>query len=138
MRDSRPKLLDALFDEILTLNKAPLNNVQWHARKLFQLNCAVKKLLPDQLRTWCRVANFRQGILVLEAANASWMMCLRHEQSALQSTLREKILPSLSSINIKINPSLMANSTYQIQRFQKTVVPTSSTSIPKSRRSRTE
>jgi hypothetical protein len=47
---------------------------------------------------------------VLEIANASWMMRLRYEQPALLSALRAQILPSLSSIDIRINPSLMAKS----------------------------
>jgi len=35
-------------------------------------------------------------------------MRLRYEQPALLSALRAQILPSLSSIDIRINPSLMA------------------------------
>lgn len=115
MRDSRPQLLDVLFDDALTADKAPLHNVQQHALALFKLNRAVKSLLPAQLHLWCRVANVRQGILVLEAANASWMMRLRYEQPILLSTLRAQILPSLSSIDIRINPGLMANGEHRVK-----------------------
>ncbi|MCX2957597.1 MAG: DciA family protein, partial [Serratia symbiotica] len=118
MRDSRPQLLDVLFDDALTADKAPLHNVQQHALALLRLNRAVKSLLPAQLHLWCRVANLRQGILVLEAANASWMMRLRYEQPMLLSTLRAQILPSLTSIDIRINPGLMANGEHRFKNTQ--------------------
>lgn len=120
MRDSRPQLLDALFDDSLTAEKGPLQNIQQRAIALLKLNRAVKGLLPAQLHPWCRVANFRQGILVLEAANASWMMRLRYEQPSLLSALRAQILPSLSSIDIRINPALMAKGDSQVKNALKT------------------
>ncbi|NIG62617.1 MAG: DUF721 domain-containing protein [Serratia symbiotica] len=118
MRDSRPQLLDVLFDDPLTADKLQLHNVQQQALALLKLNRAVKNLLPAQLHPWCRVANVRQGILVLEAANASWMMRLRYEQPILLSKLQAQILPSLSSINIRINPGLMANGEHRIKNTQ--------------------
>lgn len=115
MRDSRPQLLDALFDDDAAAEKGSLHNIQQRAIALLKLNRAVKGLLPSQLHPWCRVANFRQGILVLETANASWLMRLRYEQSSLLSALRAQILPSLSSIDIRINPTLMAKGHHQMQ-----------------------
>ena len=108
MRDSRPQLLDILFDDASSTEQSPLRNVQQRAAALLKLNRAVKGLLPAPMQPWCRVGNYRQGVLVLEIANASWMMRLRYEQPALLSALRAQILPSLSSIDIRINPSLMA------------------------------
>jgi hypothetical protein len=107
MRDSRPQLLDVLFDDASSADKSPLRLVQQRAAALLKLNRAVKGLLPTPMKPWCRVGNYRQGVLVLEIANASWMMRLRYEQPALLSALRAQILPSLSSIDIRINPSLM-------------------------------
>ncbi|WP_174634538.1 DUF721 domain-containing protein [Yersinia thracica] len=108
MRESRPQLLDILFDDAIAAENGSLHNVQQRATALVKLNRAVKGLLPSQLQPWCRVANYRQSVLVLETANASWLMRLRYEQPALLSALRAQILPSLSSIDIRINPSLMA------------------------------
>jgi hypothetical protein len=108
MRDSRPQLLDILFDDASSTEQSPLRIVQQRAAALLKLNRAVKGLLPAPMQPWCRVGNYRQGVLVLEIANASWMMRLRYEQPALLSALRAQILPSLSSIDIRINPSLMA------------------------------
>ena len=115
MRDSRPQLLDVLFDDASAGSKGPLHNVQQRAVALLKLNRAVKGLLPAPLHPLPR-ANFRQGILVLETANASWMMRLRYEQPALLSALRAQILPSLSSIDIRINPALMAKGSHRAKR----------------------
>ncbi|EPF20821.1 MULTISPECIES: DUF721 domain-containing protein [Cedecea] len=104
MRDSRPQSLENLFDD--AGQESMLQNVQQRAVALLRLNRAVKGILPAPLHPWCRVANFRQGILVLETANASWLMRLRYEQATLLSALRAQILPSLTSIDIRINPLL--------------------------------
>ncbi|PKH22732.1 hypothetical protein CIG19_12190 [Enterobacterales bacterium CwR94] len=106
MRDSRPQSLEHLFDE--TQDKSVLRQVQQRATVLVKLNRAVRGVLPAALHPWVRVANYRQSILVLEAANASWLMRLRYEQSALLSALRAQILPSLTAIDIRINPALAA------------------------------
>ncbi|MGK2959886.1 MAG: DUF721 domain-containing protein [Candidatus Malihini olakiniferum] len=108
MRDSSPQSLESLFDSVSEVNKGPLYDVQQHAIDLLKLNLAVKGLLPPQLHQWCRIANYRQDHLMLETANASWLMRLRYEQSTLLSALRAQILPSLASIDIRINPVLAA------------------------------
>lgn len=107
MRNNRPQLLDVFFDDASATDKSPLHVVQQRAVALLKLNRAVKSLLPTSMQQCCRVGNYRQSILVLEVANASWMMRLRYEQPALLSALRAQILPSLSSIDIRINPALM-------------------------------
>lgn len=114
MRDSRPKSIESFFD--MAQDKSMLQNVQQRAIVLNKLNRAVQGIIPAQLHPWCRVANFRQGILVIEAANASWMMRLRYEQSSLLSALRAQILPSLTSIDIRINPSLAAKGQESVQK----------------------
>lgn len=119
MRDSRPQSLDKLFEDAATVGKSPLQIIQQHAIALLKLNRAVLSLLPAQLHPWCRVANYRKQILVLEAGNASWMTRLRYEIPVLLSTLRSEILPSLSSIDIRINPSLMVKHDNNEQRFSK-------------------
>jgi len=45
--------------------------------------------------------------VVIEVANASWMTRLNYEKLNILSALRTSILPSLSSIDIRINPDLM-------------------------------
>ncbi|MTD27382.1 DUF721 domain-containing protein [Erwinia sorbitola] len=113
MRDSRPQSIDSFFD--MAQDQSVLQNVQQRAIALNKLNRAVQGVIPAQLHPWCRVANFRQGILVIETANASWLMRLRYEQSSLLSALRAQILPSLTSIDIRINPSLAAKGQESVQ-----------------------
>jgi len=113
MRDSRPQSIESFFDH--AQEKSALQNVQQRAIALNKLNRAVQGILPAQLHPWCRVANFRQGVLVIETANANWLMRLRYEQSSLLSALRAQILPSLTSIDIRINPSLAAKGQESVQ-----------------------
>ncbi|MBD2780042.1 DUF721 domain-containing protein [Xenorhabdus szentirmaii] len=122
MRDSRPKLLDTLFEDSVTVGKSPLQNIQQHTSALLKLNRVVLCLLPAQLQQWCRVANYRKQILVLEVGNASWMTRLRYEIPTLLSTLRSEILPSLSSIDIRINPSLMVKNSNHLQNSSKSLI----------------
>ncbi|MGV3345376.1 DUF721 domain-containing protein [Enterobacteriaceae bacterium LUAb1] len=114
MRNSRPQSLEYLFDEIQ--DKSVLYQIQQRAIILFRLNRAVQGILPAALHPWVRVANYRQGILVLEIASASWMMRLRYEQSSLLSALRAQILPSLTAIDIRINPVLAAKNAPVLQK----------------------
>lgn len=106
MLDSYPYPIDCLFDNTSEKCCVFLSHIQQHVIMLLKLNRAVNALLPAPLCFWCRVANVCQGIMVLEIANASWQMRLRYEQPQLLSALRAQILPSLSYIDIRINPSL--------------------------------
>jgi len=113
MRDSRPQSIESFFEA--TEGQSMLQSIQQRAIALNKLNRALQGIIPAQLHPWCRVANFRQGVLVLETANASWMMRLRYEQSSLLSALRAQILPSLTSIDIRINPTLAAKGQENVQ-----------------------
>lgn len=106
MRDNRPYPIDSLFSEAIEMNRVFLLKIQQRAIMLLKINCAVNALLPLPLRPWCRVANVRKGVMVLETANATCHWRLRYEQPQLLSALRGQILPSLLSINIRINPGL--------------------------------
>ncbi|OZI15369.1 hypothetical protein CE195_02125 [Sodalis-like symbiont of Philaenus spumarius] len=109
MRYSRPHPIDSLFSDAAETGRVSLSKIQQRAILLLKLTRAVNALLPTPLRPWCHVANVRQGVLVLETANASWKMRLRYEQPQLLSALRAQILPSLSSIDIRIHPGLARN-----------------------------
>ncbi|KYP97099.1 hypothetical protein BG74_05595 [Sodalis-like endosymbiont of Proechinophthirus fluctus] len=106
MHDGRPNPIDSLFSDNAEVGHVSLSKIKQRAIMLFNLNHAVNALLPALLRPWCRVANVRQGVIVLETANASWKMRLRYEEPQLLFALRGQILPSLSSIDIRINPGL--------------------------------
>ncbi|MCW2255500.1 hypothetical protein M2263_001591 [Providencia alcalifaciens] len=107
MRDSHPQALFDVLEESLAKTSSPLQTIQRNAKAINKLNQAVKGLLPTEVKPMCRVANYRNSILVIEVANASWMTRLNYEKLNLLSALRSSILPSLSSIDIRINPVLM-------------------------------
>ncbi|KJF78708.1 hypothetical protein UA45_04305 [Morganella morganii] len=109
MRDSQPVSLESLL-ESGTKDNNTLKSIQQRAVVLLKLNRAVLALLPAMLKPHCRVANYRKQLLILEVSNAAQMTRLRYELPALRSALRREILPSLSAIDIKINPSLMKSS----------------------------
>ncbi|WP_395479872.1 DUF721 domain-containing protein [Candidatus Curculioniphilus buchneri] len=106
MRNSHPYSINILLNNPVSIGQISLEKIQRRTIMLLKLNKAVTALLPGPLRPWCRVVNLRKGIMILETANATWKMRLRYEQTHLLSVLRLQILPSLSSINIKINPLL--------------------------------
>ncbi|MGL5952965.1 MULTISPECIES: DUF721 domain-containing protein [Providencia] len=107
MRDSHPQPLFNVLEESLSKTSNTLQTIQRNAKAILKLNQVVKNLLPAEIKPMCRVANYRNNIMVLEVANASWMTRLNYEKLNLLSALRTSILPSLSSIDIRINPDLI-------------------------------
>ncbi|MDF7666963.1 DciA family protein [Orbaceae bacterium ESL0727] len=83
-----------------------LSQIEERTSALFQLSRALDEILSKPLNEKCRVANYRQGILVIEVSSASWLTRLKYEQSNVLSALRQKVLPALSSIQYQINPDL--------------------------------
>ncbi|VFP83157.1 DUF721 domain-containing protein [Candidatus Erwinia haradaeae] len=108
MRYSRPYSIKNFFNQ--TQKTSALQYVYQRTKILIQVNCILHKALPEKLRPFCTAANFRQGTLVIETANAHCLMFLRYEKSNLLTAVREKILPSLISICIRINPILATKS----------------------------
>ncbi|WP_318465659.1 DUF721 domain-containing protein [Photobacterium leiognathi] len=100
MRDHRPQTTGDILEE------TGLNNIQQRAIALSQLNKAVKQHVNGAEH--CRVSNYRQGILIIETASAAWSMRLNYERHQLIMKLREKLLPKLQDIEIKVNPALAA------------------------------
>ncbi|PSW64713.1 DUF721 domain-containing protein [Photobacterium leiognathi subsp. mandapamensis] len=100
MRDHRPQTTGDILEE------TGLNNIQQRAIALSQLNKAVKQHVNGAEH--CRVSNYRQGILIIETASAAWSMRLNYERHQLIMKLREKLLPKLRDIEIKVNPALAA------------------------------
>ncbi|MGP1956444.1 MAG: DUF721 domain-containing protein [Arsenophonus sp. NC-PE1-MAG3] len=118
MRDSYPQSLNFLL-RISNFNSNILQSIQERTQALIKLNNTVISLLPIELNDWCRVANYRQHILILEVTNANRKVRLNYELPVLLSTLRNTILPSLSSIKIKINPSLSSKNSKNCLLIQK-------------------
>ncbi len=100
MRDHRPQTTASLLDD------SQLGNIQQRAIALSKLNKAVKQHLDCS--DYCRVSNYRQGTLIIETASAAWSMRLNYERNNLIRKLREKLLPQLTNIEVKVNPALAA------------------------------
>ncbi|WP_087016595.1 DUF721 domain-containing protein [Thaumasiovibrio subtropicus] len=100
MRDHRPQSADHLLDS------DNLTGITQRAVALDKLNKKVRSCLSPELANQLRVANYRQGILVLVVASSAWAQRLNFERFHLLSSLRTTELPQLSSIEIKINPDL--------------------------------
>ena len=104
MRGNEPKVLTSLLSQGALLSKIKDRTIA-----LSQLTKIIDELLPPPLIQQYRVANYRQGVLILEVSSASWLTRLKYEQGNLLSGIRQKILPSLSSIQYKINPTIANN-----------------------------
>ena len=100
MRNSEPQSLNNLF------NGFTLANIQTRSIELSRLNKMIYYYLPSHLHHCCRVANYRQSILIIEVCSAGWLTRLRYEQEKLLLALRQNGLSGLASIQYKINPIL--------------------------------
>ncbi|OCG74008.1 hypothetical protein A9G42_10010 [Gilliamella sp. Nev6-6] len=101
MRFNQPERLTSILTKTSCLSK-----IQDRTNALRTLDKAINDLLPSPLNQQCKVANYRNGVLILEVSSASWLTRLKYEQSNLISSIRTSILPSLSSIQYQINPNI--------------------------------
>ena len=104
MRYNQPQILPSILSQ-----QSWLSEIKERTFALAKLADVINELLPSPLQQQYRVANYRQGILILEVSSANWLTRIKYEQSNLISGIRQKILPSLSSIQYKINPTIATN-----------------------------
>ncbi len=109
MRDNEPQILSSILTQ-----DSSLLHIQERIYALKKLSDVVFDLLPPPLNVQCRVSNFRQGILILEVSSASWLTRLKYEQSNLLTGIRKNLLPSLASIQYRINPDIAAPSSQRV------------------------
>lgn len=65
-----------------------LHDILQRMAKLRELDKVVQPFLPEQLRGFCKVANYRQGTLVFSVSNANWATELRFLENELLDQLR--------------------------------------------------
>lgn len=102
MRDHRPKAAEDILSEHQAFQ------LHQHAARLAQLNTLVQRVIPELARPHCRVANYRQGILIIECSSATWLTRLNYQRTELLSLLRKANLSSLTTIEFKVNPSFQS------------------------------
>ncbi|WP_255310663.1 MULTISPECIES: DUF721 domain-containing protein [unclassified Aliivibrio] len=100
MRDHRPQPANDFF------NNTRFKDLQEKAIIISKLSRVLKDSLPAGCEDHCRVANYRQGSLVIEVSSSVWSTRINYERLAILSAFRQHGLPGLSNLEIKINPDL--------------------------------
>lgn len=94
------------LENLLSQSLSGLAELSRKASRLSALQHSYQQQVPPHLASHSRVANLRQGVLVIEVASAAWLSQLRMQRSALLSQMRQ-IDPSLTSLDLRINPGLV-------------------------------
>ncbi|GGI93343.1 DUF721 domain-containing protein [Shewanella hanedai] len=71
----------------------------------------VKQVLTGPVSEQLKVANFRQGVLVIETTTAAWAARINFQKTKVLQQLQAETLPMLSAIEVKVNPSLLLYAT---------------------------
>jgi hypothetical protein len=96
------------FEQMLHHQSAELNNIYAKIQQLQRLQEQWELFLPLNLQPYCRVANFRDGCLIIAVASAAWATQLRYVlPDMLQSLRSQGGLYQLCSISHYIEPDLM-------------------------------
>ncbi|MGL5359008.1 MAG: DUF721 domain-containing protein [Shewanella sp.] len=83
-----------------------LPNLAEKAELLLYLDQHVKQIVTGPVAEQLNVANFRQGILVIETTSAAWAARINFQKSKLLAQLQAETLPILTAIEVKVNPRL--------------------------------
>ncbi|QDE29611.1 MULTISPECIES: DUF721 domain-containing protein [Shewanella] len=76
------------------------------AELLNNLNRYVKQTLNGPVAEQLKVANLRQGVLVIETTSAAWAARINFQKQKLLKQLQTDTLPMLTAIEVKVNPGL--------------------------------
>jgi hypothetical protein len=91
---------------IMTTKSGKLAKIQQKAGQLQVINQFLTNELIPGSHEYCRVANLRQGILIIEVASGVWKTRLMQLSSSILEHMRQHVSPSLNSIELKVNPAL--------------------------------
>ncbi len=100
IRDHRPQPANDFF------NNTRFKDLQEKALILSKLSNVLKDTLPAGCEDHCRVANYRQGSLIIEVSTSAWATRINYQRLAILSEFRRHGLPGLSNLEVKINPDL--------------------------------
>ena len=100
MKRSKP------FSKVLSQSEGLVPQLMARARELQRLEKAVLERLPRELQSHCRLANLREGTLVLQADSPVWGARLRYSAPSLLRELgRTGGIPRLKRIEILVRPA---------------------------------
>lgn len=84
-----------------------LPNMVEKAELLNHLNNHVKQMIGGPVADQLKVANLREGVLVMETSSAAWAARINFQKPMLLRQLQAETLPMLTAIEVKVNPSLV-------------------------------
>ncbi|NMH66396.1 DUF721 domain-containing protein [Shewanella salipaludis] len=76
------------------------------AELLLYLDQHVKQMTAGPVAEQLKVANLRQGVLVIETTTAAWAARINFQKTKLLTQLQTETLPMLTAIEVKVNPGL--------------------------------
>lgn len=102
---------------LLAGNHDTLQPLLARAKRLEQLNHALRSQLPPPLNQHCQVANIRGDTLVLHADSSAWALKLRYSVPVMLAQLQKQpALQNLRCIDIKVRPTSIAAAPPEIPR----------------------
>ncbi|WP_115719984.1 DUF721 domain-containing protein [Gallaecimonas mangrovi] len=94
------------LENLLNQSLSGLAELSRKASKLGALQQHYQQQVQGPLAAHSRVANLRGGVLVIDVASGAWLSQLRLQRSNILSQMRQ-IAPSLTSLDLRINPSMV-------------------------------
>ncbi|EKR4920328.1 DUF721 domain-containing protein [Escherichia coli] len=116
MKKQTEKRVSDLLESGYSENDDLAHKIQVRASKLYRIDQEVKKIIPRSLEQWIRVANYRDGKLIIEVANAAVQLRARQLIGGVEEKLRSGLLPALQGIELRINPDLSRSPTSNSHR----------------------
>lgn len=94
------------FHQLLQTPEGRLGRLRARCAQLAELDERVRAQLPAPLRDHCRVANLRNGVLVMQTESPSWNNLLRYHLPTLLRDLQASAgIPPLRSIRLTVMPA---------------------------------
>lgn len=90
----------------LLLQSGRLPDIAEKAELLIYLDQHVKQIVAGPVAEQLKVANFRQGVLVVETTSAAWAARINFQKPKLLTQLQAETLTILTAIEVKVNPRL--------------------------------
>lgn len=94
------------LQDVLTAKSGKLAKIQQKAGQLQVINQFLTTQLIPGCEEYCRVANLRQGVLVIEVASGVWKTRLLQLSQSILSHMQEHISTSLHTVELIVNPQL--------------------------------
>jgi hypothetical protein len=112
MRKTEPISLNRLIGG----RQGPLSGLLDHSRQIQHLTQALRQQLPAPMADHCRVANLRDGTLVLAADSPAWSSKIRFHADKLLKTLNKKFNLGVSKVRIIVVPEAALPKKKPLQR----------------------